>query len=49
VRDWHRIEDYKLTPEGACPDCGTVVPGRFEAFGKQFGRRRIPLFLNRAA
>jgi pyruvate formate lyase activating enzyme len=48
-RDWHRIEDYRLTPEGACPDCGTQVPGRFEAFGKQFGRRRIPLFLNRAA
>jgi pyruvate formate lyase activating enzyme len=49
VRDWHRIEDYRLTPEGACPDCGTVVPGRFETFQKQFGRRRIPLFLNHAA
>jgi pyruvate formate lyase activating enzyme len=49
VRDWHRIEDYRLTPEGACPDCGTAVPGRFETFSKQFGRRRIPLFLNRAA
>jgi pyruvate formate lyase activating enzyme len=49
VRDWHRIEEYRLTPEGACPDCGTVVPGRFESFDKQFGRRRIPLVLNRAA
>jgi pyruvate formate lyase activating enzyme len=49
VRDWHRIESYRVTPEGACPDCGTVLPGRFETFGKQFGRRRIPLFLNRAA
>jgi pyruvate formate lyase activating enzyme len=49
VRDWHRIEDYRLTPEGACPDCGTAVPGRFETFSKQFGRRRIPLFLNTAA
>ncbi|MDB5866827.1 MAG: Radical [Betaproteobacteria bacterium] len=45
VRDWHRIEDYRLTPEGACPDCGTTVPGRFETFSRQFGRRRIPLFL----
>jgi pyruvate formate lyase activating enzyme len=45
VRDWHRIEDYRLTPEGACPDCGTIVPGRFETFSRQFGRRRIPLFL----
>src|SRR4051812_22047432 len=49
VRDWHRIESYRVTPEGACPDCGTVLPGRFETFGKQFGRRRIPLYLNRAA
>jgi pyruvate formate lyase activating enzyme len=49
VRDWHRIEAYRVTPEGNCPDCGTVLPGRFETFHKQFGRRRIPIFLNRAA
>jgi pyruvate formate lyase activating enzyme len=49
VRDWHRIEAYELTPEGACPHCGTNVPGRFESFRRQFGRRRIPLFLNRPA
>jgi pyruvate formate lyase activating enzyme len=48
-RDWHRIEDYRVTPEGACPGCGTALPGRFETFRRQFGRRRIPLFLNRAA
>ena len=49
VRDWHRIEDYRVTSEGKCPDCATALPGRFEAFQKQFGRRRIPLVLNRAA
>ena len=49
VRDWHRIEDYQVTAEGTCTHCGTVLPGRFEAFHKQFGRRRIPLSLNRAA
>ena len=49
VRDWHRIEDYALTPDGKCPECSAVVPGRFESFQKQFGRRRIPLFLNSAA
>ncbi|HUP95915.1 MAG TPA: AmmeMemoRadiSam system radical SAM enzyme [Burkholderiales bacterium] len=49
VRDWHRIESYRVTPEGACPDCATPLPGRFETFHKQFGRRRIPLYLNRAA
>ena len=49
VRDWHRIEGYELTADGKCPHCGTAVPGRFETFHRQFGRRRIPLFLNRAA
>jgi pyruvate formate lyase activating enzyme len=45
VRDWHRIESWRLTAEGRCPDCGTQVPGRFEAFDarRQFGRRRIPV------
>ena len=23
------IERYRLTPEGACPDCGTAIPGRW--------------------
>jgi pyruvate formate lyase activating enzyme len=23
------IRDYRLTPEGTCPDCGTSVPGRW--------------------
>ena len=48
VRDWYRIEDYQVSAEGACPHCGTVLPGRFETFRKQFGRRRIPLYLNHA-
>jgi pyruvate formate lyase activating enzyme len=25
------IQDYRLTPEGACPDCGTTIPGRWGA------------------
>ncbi|HYH42179.1 MAG TPA: AmmeMemoRadiSam system radical SAM enzyme, partial [Burkholderiales bacterium] len=45
VRDWYRIESYHVTDEGTCPDCSTPVPGRFETFHKQFGRRRIPLVL----
>ena len=46
-RDWHRIERYRLTAEGGCPDCGTAIPGRFESFevSAQFGRRRIPVHL----
>jgi len=45
VRDWHRIEDYRLTGDGHCPECATAIPGRFEAFDRkrQFGRKRIPV------
>jgi len=46
VRDWHQIIQYRLTPEGHCPDCGTPVAGRFEEFAGQFGRRRIPIAIN---
>ncbi len=46
VRDWHQIRDYKLTPEGNCPHCGTAIAGHFEQFSKQFGRRRIPVVLS---
>jgi pyruvate formate lyase activating enzyme len=48
-RDWHRILEYRLTPEGCCPDCGTALPGRFGPFDKsaQFGPRRIPVALGR--
>jgi len=49
VRDWYRIEDYRITPEGRCPECATPVAGRFEAFDKrrQFGPRRIPVAIGR--
>ncbi|HEV7390903.1 MAG TPA: AmmeMemoRadiSam system radical SAM enzyme [Burkholderiales bacterium] len=49
VRDWHRIDEYCVMPDGTCPDCGTALPGRYETFKAQFGRRRIPLYLNRTA
>jgi pyruvate formate lyase activating enzyme len=49
VRDWYRIESYRLTAGGRCPDCSTAIPGRFEAFDtkRQFGRRRIPVAIGR--
>jgi pyruvate formate lyase activating enzyme len=43
VRDWYRIEDYRLTSDGHCPDCQTKVAGHFENFTHQFGNRRIPI------
>ena len=45
VRDWHRIEDYRLTADGACPECHGPLAGRFERFGVSFGPRRIPIRL----
>jgi pyruvate formate lyase activating enzyme len=48
-RDWHRILAYRVTPEGTCPGCGTAIAGRYEQFRTQFGRRRMPLSLHRAA
>ncbi len=45
-RDWYRIEGYRLTADGRCPDCGTAVAGRFEAFDpKRHRPRRLPLSL----
>ena len=32
-RHGYFIESYRLTPEGACPDCRTPIPGRW---GRQF-------------
>ena len=45
VRDWYQIEQYDLTEGGACPQCGAVIAGRFAAFAKPFGSRRIPVHL----
>jgi pyruvate formate lyase activating enzyme len=46
VRDWYRIDDYALTPDGHCPHCGTAIAGRFGAFSHPFGNRRIPVALH---
>ena len=48
VRDWYRIDDYRLTPDGHCPDCHAPIAGRFETFKGAFGPRRIPLAIHRA-
>jgi pyruvate formate lyase activating enzyme len=49
ARDWHEILSYDVTPEGACKYCGTTIPGRFERFDRQWGRRRVPVRINVAA
>jgi pyruvate formate lyase activating enzyme len=25
----YRVRSYRLTPTGGCPDCGTLIPGRW--------------------
>ncbi len=47
LRDWYRIDDYQLTPDGKCPGCGAAVAGRFETFKHAFGPRRIPVRIAR--
>jgi pyruvate formate lyase activating enzyme len=48
-RDWHRIDAYRLTDDGRCPDCASAIAGRFERFNRrdQFGRKRIPVRIAR--
>lgn len=39
-RDWHRLSDWRLDHRGACVNCGTQLPGRFEGPPGDWGRRR---------
>lgn len=45
-RDWYQIKQYRLRPEGHCPDCGSAVAGRFAAQAGTFGRKRIPITIS---
>lgn len=44
-RDWYRIGEYRVTEQGTCGHCGAPIAGRFGAFAKPFGPRRIPVRL----
>jgi pyruvate formate lyase activating enzyme len=49
VRDWYRIEDLRMTSDGRCPACGTLIPGHFEQALHPFGNRRIPVSIPHSA
>jgi pyruvate formate lyase activating enzyme len=51
VRDWYRIDDYRLTDDGHCPKCRTKIAGHFEPFAlaRQFGNRRQPIAIHPCA
>jgi len=42
-RDWYELTSWDVTPHGACPKCGTPVPGHFEARPGTWGRKRQPV------
>jgi pyruvate formate lyase activating enzyme len=46
-RDWYQINQYRITENGNCPDCGTAIAGRFDKTAGNFGRNRIPVAINR--
>jgi pyruvate formate lyase activating enzyme len=45
VRDWYRILEYRLTPDGRCPACDAPCAGVFEAKPGSWGPRRQPVRL----
>ena len=46
VRDWYRIDDYRVTPDGKCPGCGGAIAGRYGQFKHAFGPKRIPVSIH---
>ena len=47
VRDWYRINEYRMGKHGCCPDCGAAIAGRFDEKAGDFGRQRIPVAISR--
>jgi pyruvate formate lyase activating enzyme len=43
MRDWYNIEQYRITPDGHCPNCHAAIAGHFEKYTGAFGRQRIPV------
>ena len=48
-RDWYRLSDWRLTPEGNCQRCGTALPGVFEDGPGLWGAKRRPVTLSHYA
>lgn len=43
VRDWYRIEQYRLNEEGHCPDCGAAVAGGLQPLQVTSAENGFPL------
>ena len=48
VRNWYRIEEYRLGDDGHCTSCGTRIAGVFDGPAGTWGRRRQPITLQAA-
>jgi pyruvate formate lyase activating enzyme len=48
-RDWYRLSEWNLTPQGTCDRCGTPCAGVFEAKPGEWGAKRVPVSMNRRA
>ena len=46
VRDWYRIEAYRLTGDGRCAACSERIAGVFEGPPGEWGARRRPIHLS---
>lgn len=42
-RDWYCITDWRLSADGRCATCGTLIPGIFSGPPGNWGARRRPL------
>ena len=42
-RDWYELGTWKLDKNGACQNCGTKIPGHFDAAPGRTGARRMPV------
>jgi len=44
-RDWYQLGAWRLTSDGRCAGCGTLVPGVFDGPPGTWGQRRLPVRL----
>jgi len=47
VRDWYELLTYALDGQGCCTACGTQLPGVYAGPPGRWGRRRLPVFVDR--
>ncbi len=45
-RDWYELGRWGLDQQGCCEECGTRIPGLFEAQPGHWGSRRQPLIIH---